>query len=32
MGGAELRAILMRVPYVDSGIGESNLVNAFFRL
>jgi hypothetical protein len=33
VGRAELgRAILMLVPAADSGIGECNLVNAFFRL
>ena len=33
VGGAELgRAILMLVLSADSGIGESTLVNAFFRL
>ena len=33
IGVADLgQAILMRVPSADSGIGKSNLVNAFFRL
>ena len=33
IGVADLgQAILMQVPSADSGIGESNLVNAFFRL
>ena len=33
VGGAELgRAMLMLVPSADSGIGESSLLNAFFRL
>ena len=33
VGRAELgRAILMLVPSADSGFGESNLMNAFFRL
>ena len=33
IGGAELgRAILKRVSPVNSGVGESNLVKAFFRL
>ena len=33
MGGAELgRAILKLVSPANSGVGESNLVNAFFRL
>ena len=32
-GGAEMRrSILMLVLFADSGIGESSLVNAFFRL
>jgi hypothetical protein len=33
VGGAELgRAILMLMPFVGSGIGESSLMNALFRL
>ena len=33
VGGAELRqGILMLVPSGESGIGESSLVNDFFRL
>jgi hypothetical protein len=31
-GAVQGRAILMLLPSTDSGIGESSLVNAFFRL
>lgn len=32
VGGAEVGQAIMLVPSADSGTGECNLVNAFFRL